>query len=43
MVVQQKLLEKVYFNIKPTGRTMVRPASSDKFQEGLPTFDKVSG
>ena len=32
MVVQQKLLAKAYFNIKPTGWTMVRPASSDKWK-----------
>ena len=32
MVVQQKLLEKAYFIIKPTGRAMVWPASSDKWK-----------
>ena len=32
MVVQQKLLAKAYFNIKPTGWTMVRLASSDKWK-----------
>ena len=32
MVVQQKLLEKAYFIIKPTGRAVVRPASSDKWK-----------
>ena len=32
MVVQQKLLEKAYFIIKPTGRAMVRPASSHKWK-----------
>ena len=35
MVVQQKLLEKAYFIIKPTGRAMVRPASSDKWKAPL--------
>ena len=37
MVVQQKLLEKAYFIIKPTGRAMVRPASSDKWKAPLVT------
>ena len=32
MVVQQKLLEKADFIIKPTGRAMVRLASSDKWK-----------
>ena len=32
MVVQQKLLEKAYFIIKPTGRAMVQPASSDEWK-----------
>ena len=42
MVVQQKLLEKEYFIIKPTGRAIVRPASSDKWKAPLDvTFKAV--
>ena len=41
MVVQHKLLEKAYFIIKPTGRAMVRPASSDKWKAPLVTFRQI--
>ena len=42
MVVQQKLLEKAYFIIKPIGRAMVRLASSDKWKAPLPQ-ENVAG